>query len=191
MIPVAFFQTRDWKYLIIPAVVFGPFFLAAGRSAVFWDVSGERTEHPFKYRGISLGSLWRRSHGGDPPISVDIYSAILIGGTAIVVALIFWRPIGLLEDMTLFITTVFVLSPKLHCGYFALLALTMPPLLRKYRITVPYLIFGLFVLVADILKSPLSRYWDAFLVLVVGFVFLIAATVWMRFSKSRKVYESV
>jgi hypothetical protein len=187
IIPVAFFQTRDWRYFVIPVVVFslvfGPFLLAAGKSAVFWDVSGERTEHPFKYRGISLGNLWRRGHDGKPPLSVEVYSAILIAGTAVTLAFIAWKPQGLLEDLTLLTAIILLLSPMVHCGYFSVLALAMAPLLRKYRITGVYLLSGLVFLVADFQKSPLGNYLVAFVLVAVGFALLIAAIVQIRWPR--------
>ena len=82
MIPIVFLRTRDWRYLIIPPIVFGlvfvPFLLAAGESAIFWDVSKERTQHPFQFRGVSLGALWAQAHEGQPPIGLAAYSAVLI-----------------------------------------------------------------------------------------------------------------
>jgi len=186
MIPIAFLRTRDWKYLVIPAAVFGlvfaPFLLAAGESAVFWDVSRERTQHPFQFRGISLGALWSRAHEGQPPISLTVYSAILMGGVAVILALIAWKPRGGLEDLTLLTTAVLLLSPKLHCGYFSLLALMMAPLLRKHRITGVYFLFGLLALLADIYKWPVENFPVAFWLMVGVFGLLVWAMVRLRWS---------
>ncbi|MFQ6100126.1 MAG: glycosyltransferase 87 family protein [Anaerolineae bacterium] len=187
MIPIAFLRTRDWRYLIIPPIIFGlvfaPFLLAAGKSAIFWDVSKERTQHPFQFRGVSLGALWAQAHEGQPPVSLAVYSAILVMGSAIVLALIVWKPLGLLEDLTLLTTTGLLLSPKLHCGYFSLLVLTMAPLLRKYRIGVFYFLFGLLALVADMCKWPVRNYPVAFWLMVAVFVILATTMVWMRWQR--------
>lgn len=184
MIPIAFLRTRNWRYLVIPAVVFGlvfaPFLLTAGESAIFWDVSRERTQHPFQFRGVSLGALWSRAHEGRPPIGLTAYSAILIVGVAVVLALIVWKPRGGLEDLTLLTTAVLLLSPKLHCGYFSLLALTMAPLLQKYRIVWTYFLFGLLALIADIYKWPVENFSVAFWLMVGTFALLVWAMVRLR-----------
>ena len=61
MMPIAFLRTRDWKYLLIPPLVFGlvfaPFLIAAGRSAVFWDV----TKVTLSIRSNSAASAWEHS----------------------------------------------------------------------------------------------------------------------------------
>lgn len=187
MAPIAFLRTRDWRYLIIPPVVFGlvfaPFLLAAGESAIFWDVSRERTQHPFQFRGVSLGALWAQMHAGQLPISLATYSAVLVIGVAIALALVTWKPLGVLEDLTLLTTAVLLLSPKLHCGYFSLIALTMAPLLRKYRIWVPYFIFGLLALIADIYKWPVENFAAAFGLMVGVFLALIVVMVWLRWPR--------
>ncbi|MEE9618055.1 MAG: glycosyltransferase 87 family protein [Anaerolineae bacterium] len=187
MIPIVFLRTRDWRYLIIPLIVFGlvfvPFLLAAGESAIFWDVSKERTQHPFQFRGVSLGALWAQAHEGQPPIGLAAYSAVLVVGGAIVLILIAWKPLGLLEDLTLITTAVLLLSPKLHCGYLSLLVLMMAPLLRRYRITALYFLFSLLALIADMYKWPVRNYAVAFGLMAGVFVTLVATMVWMRWSR--------
>lgn len=187
MIPIAFLRTRDWRYLIIPPIVFGlvfaPFLIAAGRSAVFWDFTKRDTQHPFQFGGISLGALWSRAHDGRPPMSITAYSAVLVIGVAIVLALIVWKPLGLLEDLTLLTTSVLLLSPKLHCGYFSLLVLMMAPLLHKYRIAGFYFLFSLLALIADMYKWPVENFAVAFDLMVGAFLILIAAMVWLRWPR--------
>ncbi len=187
MIPIVFLRTRDWRYLIIPLIVFGlvfvPFLLAAGESAIFWDVSKERTQHPFQFRGVSLGALWAQAHEGQPPIGLAAYSAVLVMGGAIVLILIAWKPLGLLEDLTLITTAVLLLSPKLHCGYLSLLVLMMTPLLRRYRITALYFLFSLLALIADMYKWPVRNYAVAFGLMAGVFATLAATMVWMRWSR--------
>lgn len=187
MIPIVFLRTRDWRYLIIPPIVFGlvfvPFLLAAGESAIFWDVSKERTQHPFQFRGVSLGALWAQAHEGQPPIGLAAYSAVLVMGGAIVLILIAWKPLGLLEDLTLITAAVLLLSPKLHCGYLSLLVLMMAPLSRRYRITALYFLFSLLALIADMYKWPVRNYAVAFGLMAGVFATLVATMVWMRWSR--------
>ena len=187
MIPIAFLHTRDWRYLIIPPIVltliFVPFLIVAGRSGGFWDITKTATQHPFELDGISLGMLWARAHEGQSPVSPTVYSAILVIGVATVLALIAWKPLGLLEDLTLITTAVLLLSPKLHCGYFSLLVLMMAPLLRRYRITALYFLFGLLALIADMYKWPVRNYAVAFGLMAGVFVTLVATMVWMRWSR--------
>jgi Gpi18-like mannosyltransferase len=195
MIPVAFIQTRDWKYVVIPAIVFGlafaPYLLTAGESAVFWDVSGERTQHPFKFRGISFGNLWRHGHNEVPLISLQAHSIILLVGSALALAFIAWKPLGLLEDLSLVTVTGLLLSPKLHTGYFALVVLMMAPLVRRYRIAWLYLPSGLLVMLADMCKSELSAYNVALGLLAGGFLLLICAIVRFRWIGKAEGAESI
>ncbi len=192
VIPVAFLQTRDWRYLVIPALVFAlvfaPFLIAAGRSAVFWDVTQRDTEHPFQFAGISLGHLWSRAHDGELLVGLTTYSAMFVVGVLVVLAIIAWRPLGLLEDLALLLTTIFLLTAKLHCGYFSLLVLALAPLVRKYRVGDLYFLSGLVILLADMHKSPLDDYATAFNLMVVGFLLLVAAMVLIR--RSRRADES-
>ncbi len=187
MMPIAFLHTRDWRYLIIPLIVFGlvfaPFLVAAGESAVFWDVSRGRTQHPFQFRGVSLGALWSRAHEGRPPISLAAYSAVLVIGAAIVLALIIWKPLGLLKDLSLLTIAGLLLSPKLHCGYFSLVVLTMAPLVRKYRMEAFYFIFGLLALVADMYKWPIENFSAAFGLMLGTFLVLVTTMVWLRWPR--------
>ncbi len=187
IVPIAFLQTRDWRYLLIPPLVFGlvfaPFLVAAGQSAVFWEVTQKDTQHPFQFGGISLGALWALAHNGEPPISIIVYSALLAVGVVTILAFIAWKPLGLLEDLSLLTTTVLLLSPKLHCGYFSLVVLTMAPLLRKYRLEVPYFIFGLLALIADMYKSPIRNYAVAFGLMAGVYLVLIATLVWLRWPR--------
>jgi hypothetical protein len=184
MIPIAFLRDRDWRYIIIPpivfALVFGPFLIAAGRSAIFFDVTQGRTQHPFQFRGVSLGKLWAQGHDGELLVSLPVYSAVLVLGVGIISAFILWKPLGLLQDLTLLTTAIFVLSPKLHCGYFSLLVLTMAPLLRQYRITGLYFVFSALALIADIYKWPIENFSVAFNLMVGVFIILIVIMVRMR-----------
>jgi hypothetical protein len=190
MIPITFLRTRDWRFLVVPPIVFGlvfaPFLISAGRSAIFWDVTKGRTQHPFQFRGVSLGALWAAGHDGKPLVGLPVYSAILIVGVGIVLGLIIWRPLGFLEDLTLLSTAVFLLSPKLHCGYFSLLVLMMAPLLRRYRIGELYFSFGVLALVADMYKWPVESFSVAFGLMIGVYLILVATMVQLRWrSKTR------
>jgi hypothetical protein len=195
MIPVAFIQTRDWKYVVIPVVVFGlafaPYLLTAGESAVFWDVSGDNKQHPFQLHGISFGNLWRHGHDEVPLINLQAHSIILLVGSALALAFVAWKPLGLLEDLSLVTVTGLLLSPKLHTGYFALVVLMMAPLVRRYRIAWLYLPSGLLVMLADMCKSELSAYNVALGLLAGGFLLLICAIVRFRWIGKAEGAESI
>jgi hypothetical protein len=195
MMPVAFIHTRDWKYVIIPAVVFGlafaPYLLTAGESAVFWDVSGDNKQHPFQLHGISLGNLWRHGHNEVPLISLRAHSIILVVGSALAFVFIAWRPLGLPEDLILVTVTGLLLSPKLHTGYFALVVLMMAPLVRRYRVAWLYFPSGLLVMLADMCKSELGAYNVALGLLAGGFLLLICAIVRFRWTGEAEGAESL
>jgi hypothetical protein len=188
LIPIAFVHSRDWRFVIIPplvfALVFAPFLLAAGTSAVFWDFSQTHTEHPFQFGGISPGELWSRIHDGNVPRSMlDTYSKVLVLGTLAVLGLIVWKPLGILEDLTLLTTAVFMLSPKFHCGYFSVLVLTMAPLVLKYRVRALYFASSVLILIADMLKFPVRDYSLALGLLLAGFLLWIAIMVVLRWPR--------
>ena len=66
-----------------------------------------------------------------------------------------------------------ILSPKLHTGYFSLLAFTMAPLLKKYRLTPIYFLFGTLAVVADFYKWPIVNFPLAFWLMVVVIILLL------------------
>lgn len=194
MIPIALVHTRDWKYVVIPmvvfALVFAPFLMAAGEAAVFWDVSEKRTQHPFNFEGISLGRLWLGAFG-EPLMSLDVHSVVLVIGVILVLVLIIWKPQGMLEDLALLLATIWLLSPRLHAGYFSLLVLAMAPLAHKYRLKVLYFAFAPFILVADLYKAnPLKNFTVALVLLAWGFVLLVIALVRMRLQRKESQAES-
>jgi hypothetical protein len=190
MIPIALLRTRDWRYLVVPALVFGlifaPFLLAAGESAVFWDFDKTDTQHPFQFGGISPGALWSKIKGPVSQKTLDIYSAVLVLGVIVILAYIVWKPVGLFEDLALLTATVLLLSPKLHCGYFSILVLIMTPVVDKYRIRVLYFGSSLLILAADLFKFPESEYTEALGLLIVGALGLIVSMVWMRWPHGRR-----
>jgi hypothetical protein len=195
LMPIAFLQKGDWVYLVVPVVVFGlafaPFLLSAGESAVFWDISGDNTQHPFQLHGISFGNLWRHGHNEVPLVSLQVHSIILLVGSALALAFIAWKPLGLLEDLSLLTVTGLFLSPKLHTGYFALVVLMMAPLVRRYRIAWLYFLSGVLVMLADLCKSELSAYNVAFGLLAGGFLLLIAGIVRFRWIGKAEGAEAV
>jgi hypothetical protein len=188
LIPVALIHTRDWRYLVIPPLVFGlifvPFLLAAGDSAVFWDFSKRDTQHPFQFGGISPGALWGRMHDGYvPPWLLGFYSRALVVGFLIALGLIVWKPRGVFEDLALLTTAFLALTPKLHCGYFSILVLAMAPVVRKYRVEVLYFGASTLILVADMLKFPVRDYPLALGLLVAGLLLWIVAMVVLRWPR--------
>jgi hypothetical protein len=184
LMPIAFVHRRDWTYLIVPvlvfAIAFAPFLWSAGESAMFWDVSGDNTQHPFQLHGISFGNLWRHGHDGVPLIGLQAHSIILVVGSALVLALIAWKPLGVLEDLSMLTIIGLLLSPKLHTGYFLLLVLAMAPLVRRYRIAWLYFPFSFLIILVDLCKSELDAYNIAFGLLATAFLFLVLAVVRFR-----------
>ena len=167
LIPIAVLHSRRWRYILVPALVFAlamaPFLLLAGRDAMFWDFSRERAEHPFQLGGISLGALWELWHGeGSAGRYLGALSALFVLGVGAMAGLVVWRRLGVLEDLARLTATVLLLTPKLHAGYFSLLAWTMAPLLQRYRLEVPYFLLGTLVVVGDFLKFPIREYPIAF-----------------------------
>lgn len=186
MIPVAFLNTRNWRYLIIPFIVFvlvfAPFYLQAGEAAVFWDTSQEHTEHPFQFGGISLGALWTKWQMGkyaDPILTV--YSIGFISGVLLLLGYIAWKPAGLLRDLALLITGVLLLSAKLHCGYFLFLVFVLAPLVTEdRRLQIGYIGFSLLALIADMYKWPIENFPVAMVLMLSVYGLLIATMVTAR-----------
>ncbi len=182
MIPAALFNTRNWRYAVIPFLVFGivfaPFYLQAGETAVFWDFGQEHTEHPFQFGGIGLGALWIKWRGDASQGAIlDVYSVLFVAGVLLVLGYIAWRPTGLLRDLVLLITTVLLLSAKLHCGYFLFLVFALAPFAaQSRRLLVGYMTFSLLALSADMYKWPIERF-DIALALMVGVYAVLIATV--------------
>jgi len=181
MIPVSFLNQRDWRYLVIPLAVFGlvfaPFYFSAGHTAVFWDLSQDHTEHPFQFGGISLGWLWVRGHGEPAGAILWAHSTALIFGVFLVLAMLAWRPGGVFRDLSILLGAVLLLSPKAHAGYFVLLALALAPLVSRYRIRIPFLVFGVLVMLASMMKFPLRAYDLGFILMVANSLVLGAALV--------------
>lgn len=183
MIPAALFNTRNWRYAVVPFLVFGlvfaPFYLQAGKAAIFWDVGQEHTEHPFQFGGVSFGALWTKWQGNSSPDTIlSVYSALFVAGVLLVLGYIAWRPTGLLSDLVLLITTVLLLSAKLHCGYFLFLVFALAPFAaRNRRLLVGYMTFSLLALAADMYKWPIERF-DIALALMVGVYAVLIATVY-------------
>jgi hypothetical protein len=162
LLPIAFLHTRDWKLLVIPvlvfAMVFAPFLITAGQSALIWDPGTFNAEHPFQLDGISLGALWVRWQGTGQEVVLPFMIVLLGIGVCIAGALVLWKQAGVLEDLSILISVILLLAPKLHAGYFALLAFTLSPLLRPYRLTVPYFLIGALVIILDFYKYPIRNY---------------------------------
>ncbi len=201
VIPIACIGSRNWRYLVIPPVLFVlafvPFFLLAGEDAVFWDLEQHDTEHPFQFGGISIGALWMRAREEGGPLDRELhsailntYSVILVAGAVTAFLLILLKPRGVLEDLSLLTATVLLLSPKLHCGYLAILALTLAPLVRKYRLEVPYFAFAALALIGDFCSFPLRDYERAMWAMAGMSAALLVTIVQMRRGASLEIRAS-
>lgn len=188
MIPVAFLRTRDWRYLVIPpaifAAVFAPFIISGGQTAVT-NVTQRGTQHPFRFRGISLGALWEKMYGPGTQTALLLYSLVWVVAVALVLLLIYRRPSGWFEDMVLLTTVVLIFAPKMHNGYLLILVLMMTPLVRKYRLGIFYFSFALLALLADMYKWPVENFPLAFGLMAGTFMVMMGAAIWIRWSAGR------
>jgi Gpi18-like mannosyltransferase len=166
VLPVAFLHHRKWQYLVLPGLVFlvglAPFLILAGRDAMFWDFGTGGAQHPFQYRGVSLVGLWNQFHGEGAQVSLLLMSVLLVIGTAVAALYIAWKQPGILQSVILMVSVVFLLSPKLHTGYFSALILAMAPLLKDWRTVVLYWLLGFVAIVADFYKWPIVNIEAAF-----------------------------
>lgn len=171
ILPIAYLHSRKWFYLVIPFLIFflvlAPFLFAAGSDAVFWDVTRGGTEHPFQFRGVSLGALWNGFQDQANPIPLSFLSITFTVGVGATLLALAWKSFGFLEDVTILIAVVLLLSPKLHTGYFSFLALTMAPLLKRYRLQWVYILFGAVAIIADFYKWPIVDFPAAFTLMIV------------------------
>lgn len=186
LVPIAFLHSRNWRYLVVPISVFmiilAPFLILAGSDAIFWDFNKGGGEHPFQYRGVSLAKLLNDAYTVQIPLAV--MSTILVVGVGIVALFIVWKRFGVLQDTIILVTAVFLLSPKLHTGYFSMLVFAMAPLLKDRKLAAVYLLFGLVALVADIYKWPIENFPITFWLMIAAFLLLIYLVV--RFSLAAK-----
>jgi len=97
-----------------------------------------------------------------------------MGATAVFIT---WKRFGIVEDLTILIAMTLILSPKLHTGYFSMLALTMAPLVRSYRFAPLYFAFGLLAVIADFYKWPIENFPIAFWMMVVVLIMIFAIVV--------------
>lgn len=179
ILPVAFLHSRKWQYLVIPAVVFftavSPFLILAGRAAMFWDFSQQEGEHPFQFGGVSLVALWNKFHEGTQLIGLQWPSVLFVVGVGAALLFIAWKRIGMVEDLTILTAVILLLTPKLHTGYFSMLAFSMAPLLAKYRLHWIYFLFGALAVVADYYKWPIENFPVAFYMMVAVIALLLTA----------------
>ena len=101
----------------------------------------------------------------------------LIVGVGMVAAFLAWKRFGVLEDMIVLVTAVYVLSPKLHTGYFSLLVMLMAPFVRRWWQIILYIVFGGVAVVADFYKWPIVDYQSAFWIMVVALSLLVTLTI--------------
>ncbi len=194
LIPVAFLSTRQWKYLVIPFLVFGlafaPFLITAGQSALFFNPSTSGGEHPFQLGGISPATLL--SELTDYPVVnlIPLLSGLFIFGVLCILGLIAWKQPGILESMALLLVVILLLSPKLHTGYFSILVVTIAPLVRSYKLKIPFFGMGLCALIADFIKFPLHHYALALILILLVDIILV----WMGyiiFQQSSKPTQAI
>jgi hypothetical protein len=182
---IALIHSRKWHYLIAPVVFFflvmAPFLILAGSDAIFWDVNRVETQHPFQFNGVSWGALWNQYQAEAQQMPLPLASFIFLVGVGGTILLIAWKRYGVLEDITILLIVVLTLSPKLHTGYFSMLALTMAPLLPKYRLTSIYLLFGGLAIVADFYKWPIEDFRLAFILMVGVFTLLLLCLLRLAF----------
>ena len=195
VLPIAFLHSRKWHYLVIPAVVFftavSPFLILAGRSAMFWDFSQQEGEHPFQFGGVSLVALWNQFHEGTQLVGLEMPSILFVLGVGAVLLFIAWKRIGVVEDLTILIAVILLLTPKLHTGYFSMLAFSMAPLLKKYRLFWIYYLFGGLAIIADYYKWPIENFPIAFYLMVAVVVLLIIAVIkiiWQGLRQERPLF---
>ena len=194
ILPVAFLHSRKWHYLVIPALVFftavSPFLLLAGRAAMFWDFSQQEGEHPFQFGGVSLVALWNNFHEAGQQITLQWPSILFVVGVGLTLLFIAWKRLGVVEDLTILIIVILLLTPKLHTGYFSMLALTMAPLLKRYRLYWIYFIFGGVAVIADYYKWPIENFSIAFYLMLLVVGLLLAAVgliLWQGLRRPRPV----
>lgn len=178
LIPLGLIRTRLLRYASIPLIVFGlvmaPFLLSAGVQAAFWNPTQRHAQHPFQFDGLNPIALWYVPQGNPPPIALLLFwSALFVVGIGATLIWIARRPHGIWEDLSLLLGVTLLLSPKLHCGYFALLALTLAPIAGRYKITGLVWGFGLLVLLADLTKWPTENFQLAFGMMLVAFAMLV------------------
>jgi Gpi18-like mannosyltransferase len=178
LLPIAAIHSRfNWRYFVIPLFVFVlgwlPFYFSAGETAIFWNFNQQGAEHPFQLGGISMASIWNLLHA-EQGLEIPAHYLSWLFLFALVVTLLFilWQRVGVLPDTSLLLTVVLIFVPKLHGGYFSILAFTMVLLLRKpYQIAL-YMIIAILVLIADFYKFPIRDYEITLLLMTVSIMLL-------------------
>ncbi len=190
LIPVAFFKKRDWRYLVIPPLVFFivllPFLLLAGKDAIFWDFTTSGAQHPFQFKGVSLMTLWNAMNVETRQISILPVAILLVVAVAGAAAIIARSKFGIVEDMIILTTAVFLFSPKLHTGYFSVLVLLMAMLIKDWRLAILYFLFGALALVADFYKWPIIDYQAAFWLMVGVLILMVILTIGLHLQSQRE-----
>ena len=190
LIPVAFLNKRDWRYIVIPPMVFFigllPFLILAGRDAIFWDFTTSGAQHPFQFKGVSLMTLWNAMNVGSRQISILPVAFLMIVGVLGAAAIIARSRFGIVEDMIILTTAVFLFSPKLHTGYFSVLVLLMAMLIKDWRLAILYFLFGALALVADFYKWPIIDYQAAFWLMVGVLILMVILTIGLHLQSQRE-----
>ena len=178
LIPISVIHSRfNWRYFVFPPLVFAigwvPFYLLAGEPAIFWNFNQQEAQHPFQLGGISMASMWNRLYTEQGLRLPGRYlSWLFLFALVMVLLFILWQRVGVLPDTSLLLTVVLIFVPKLHGGYFSILAFTMVLLLRKpYQIAM-YMIIAILVLIADFHKFPIRDYEITLLLMAVSMMLL-------------------
>lgn len=181
VIPVALWHKRNWRYLVLPPLVFllgmAPFFMLVGRDAIFWDFTTSGKQHPFQFVGVSLVALWNQAAGESGQIPLMPIVILMIVGVGAVAAYLAWKRYGVLEDLIILTAAVFLLSPKLHTGYFSLLVMLMAPFVRRWWQFALYMLFGFAAIAADFYKWPIVNFQVAFWLMVATLALLVVLTI--------------
>ncbi len=186
LIPVALLHKRDWRYLILPPVVFliglAPFLILAGRDAFFWDFGTSGAQHPFQFKGVSLMALWNQMNPSSSQVPLLPMAILFIIGVGAAATLVAWKRIGIIQDTILLTTGVFLFSPKLHTGYFSILVLLLALVIKDWRIVILYFFFGALAIVADFYKWPVVNLQIAFWLMVAVLIsmLLLAVSVYIQ-----------
>ncbi|MFT5195257.1 MAG: hypothetical protein ACI85U_002276 [Candidatus Promineifilaceae bacterium] len=192
-LPIAFWYTKKWQYVILPITAFfiglAPWLISVGRAAMFWSTGTRDNQHPFQFDGVSLGRLWNRGSELDAQLGLTIPSIIFVAGVGIVLLFVMWKRFGILEDFSILAATVLILSPKLHTGYFSILVLFMTPLVVKRRLIWQFFAFGVLALAADLYKWPIENFTAAFWIMVTAFVLLIWLVVKIAVPEEKRLVQ--
>jgi len=127
-----------------------------------------------------LMTLWNNMNVESRQISIIPVAVVFIVAIIGAAALIARKSYGVVQDLLILTTAVFLFSPKLHTGYFSILVLLMAILIKDRRLAILYFFFGALALVADFYKWPIIDYRVAFWLMVVVLILMVVLTIGLR-----------